>query len=262
MEDKAHLVKLGSKTARDGFKNEQYVINQFNSWKTSKLSQLWLQKMEYDLSNIEYVYAQKITGSYKADIQVSIKITIKLRELQDTQNIQVKLVSNPRGFNQIDKRWLSKYAELWNMPESVLTLFKYFTGELEPYKSGTRDKRRMFFDEFSNDEQKLILDFISQNKTLIVSDILKGRGKFAAEWMLVILKNGIDSKSILWALEPINVVLNIFGNGKVSITNRGSIYIGKITMQRKGGDNGRATANMLQFKINPALIVTDSFNSK
>ena len=26
----------------------------------------------------------------------------------------------------------------------------------------------------------------------------------------------------------------------------------KITMQRKGGDGGRITANMLQFKINPA----------
>jgi hypothetical protein len=29
-------------------------------------------------------------------------------------------------------------------------------------------------------------------------------------------------------------------------------------MQRKGGDNGRDTARMLQFKINPVLL----FNSK
>jgi hypothetical protein len=27
-------------------------------------------------------------------------------------------------------------------------------------------------------------------------------------------------------------------------------------MQRKGGDGGRATANMLQFKINPCEIIT------
>ena len=259
MKDNSHLVRLGSKTAKDGFKNEQYVIDEFNNWKNSELSRQWLLKMEYDLDQVEYVRAEKITGSYKADIQVAVRITIKLKSLEDIQNIQVKLVSNPKGFNQIDKRWLSKYAELWDMPDDVLTLFKHFTGELPPYKSNTRDKRRMFIDEFSEEERSQIIDFIITNKTLIVSDILKGRGKFAAEWMLVILKDGIDSSSILWALEPINVVLNTFGNGQVVATSRGSIYIGKITMQRKGGDNGRPSANMLQFKINPALLVSESF---
>jgi len=33
---------------------------------------------------------------------------------------------------------------------------------------------------------------------------------------------------------------------------RGNFRIGRITKQRKGGDGGRPTANMLQFKINPA----------
>ncbi|MCB0512553.1 MAG: hypothetical protein H6552_05360 [Chitinophagales bacterium] len=33
---------------------------------------------------------------------------------------------------------------------------------------------------------------------------------------------------------------------------QGNFKIGRITMQRKGGDNGRETAKMLQFKINPA----------
>jgi hypothetical protein len=42
-----------------------------------------------------------------------------------------------------------------------------------------------------------------------------------------------------------------FGDGEVEITPAGSLKIGRITMQRKGGDNGRESANMLQFKINP-----------
>jgi len=45
---------------------------------------------------------------------------------------------------------------------------------------------------------------------------------------------------------------NYFGNGEILITSRGNFKIGRITMQRKGGDGGRPTANMLQFKINPA----------
>jgi len=32
----------------------------------------------------------------------------------------------------------------------------------------------------------------------------------------------------------------------------GSLKIGRIAMQRKGGDDGRKTAQMVQFKINPA----------
>ena len=83
---------------------------------------------------------------------------------------------------------------------------------------------------------------------MIISDILKGRGKFSADWMLVILK--VDGKS-KWVLKSINEAMNIFGEGAVKITARGSLKIGKITMQRKGGDNGRDTAKMLQFKINP-----------
>ena len=35
------------------------------------------------------------------------------------------------------------------------------------------------------------------------------------------------------------------------------LEIGRITMQRKGGDAGRATAKMLQFKINPVQLFKD-----
>ena len=51
-----------------------------------------------------------------------------------------------------------------------------------------------------------------------------------------------------------NYCLNFFGNGTVEITNQGNFRIGKITMQRKGGDGGRDSAKDLQFKINPAKL--------
>lgn len=52
-------------------------------------------------------------------------------------------------------------------------------------------------------------------------------------------------------MKPINVVINHYSEGNVEITNRGNLKIGRITMQRKGGDVGRETANMLQFKVDP-----------
>lgn len=48
--------------------------------------------------------------------------------------------------------------------------------------------------------------------------------------------------------------MNFFGSGDIEITKRGSIKIGRITLQRKGGDGGRDTANMLQFKIDPSKL--------
>ena len=59
-------------------------------------------------------------------------------------------------------------------------------------------------------------------------------------------------KNARWILKPINFCMNYFGNGNIEITKRGNFKIGRITMQRKGGDSGRQTAKMLQFKINPA----------
>lgn len=203
--------------------------------------------MQYNLADIDYVKARVISG-YKADINLIIQI--KLKKVVDVENIQIKLVSNYKGYNQIDKRWVAHYKEMWNMPDNVYKLFEYFTGELKPYKAGTRDKRRMFVTEFTDDEQKILLIWINNNKLLIVTDILIGRGEFAAEWMLVPKKVNDDAR---WVLKNINEVIQYyFDDGEVKLSPRGSIKIGKITLQRKGGDGGRKTANMLQFKINPA----------
>jgi DNA-cytosine methyltransferase len=244
--------KLGSKTAKDGFKNEYFVVSCFNDWKNNHYAQKWLDVMGYHLEEIETVEAHKIDGSYKSDVQVEIRVLIKLKHLTDIQNLQVKLVSNKSGFNQIDKRWVETYQELWNMSNNVVRILKYFTGELEPYKKNTKDSRRMFVDELSQQDQETLFGFLKDNQTLIINDILKGRGKFSAEWMLVIIK---DKYPMKWALKSINEVLNFFGNGEIKISPRGSINIGRITMQRKGGDNGRPSANMLQFKIDPTKLL-------
>lgn len=236
----------GSQTAKNGFLNEDDIVEKFNHWTIDENARQWLLIMGYHLSEIEYVKAIKLSG-FKTDVQV--QITIKLKEAIDAQNLQVKLVSNLKGFNQIDKRWINKYTEMWDIPIQVVEILKRYTGELKPNIPCPRDKRRMFATEFTEEERNSIVDWLAQNKSLIVSDILKGRGQFASEWMLVAQKLKHNS---LWVLKPINFCLNHFGNGDIEITKQGNFKIGRITMQRKGGDGGRETAKMLQFKINPA----------
>lgn len=242
--DKQQL--LGSQTAKKGFKNEKDIAQKFNNWRNDEDARLWLRIMEYNLDDIESVKAVVLSG-YKTDVQV--QITIKLKEAIDIENLQVKLVSNLKGFNQIDKRWVDKYVEMWDIPNEITALLKQYTGEILPIIDKPKDERRTFANEFSDKNQALILKWLKQNQALIISDILKGRGKFAAEWMLVAQKVADEAR---WILKPMNFCLNFFGNGEVEITKRGNFKIGRITMQRKGGDNGRKTAQMLQFKINPA----------
>ncbi len=243
--DTKDLILLGSKTAKAGFSNEDDIVEKFNNWVEDEDAKEWLSIMGYKLEEIEKILAIKIHG-FKTDVQVQISIFLK--EAISAENISIKLVSNPQGFNQIDKRKVEKYIEMWTLPESIATGLKYFTGELAPNKTDVRDSRRMFLDELNEDVRNDILDFFTENKFLIVSDIIKGRGKLSAGWMMVALKIDETTK---WTLKSINHALNLFGNGDVTITKQGNLRIGKITMQRKGGDGGRESAKMLQFKINP-----------
>ncbi len=237
---------LGSQTAKNGFLNEGDIVKKFNNWQKDEEAQKWLVIMQYKLTDIEYVTAVKLSG-FKTDVQA--QVTIKLKEAIDVQNLQVKLVSNPKGgFNQIDKRWVDKYVEMWDIPVEIISILKRHTGEIEPTISNPKDERRMYINEFTEKEQTVLLKWFNQNKSFIVSDILKGRGQFAAEWMLVAQKTKENSR---WILKPMNFCLNYFGNGEIYITKYGNLRIGNIGMQRKGGDGGRKTANMLQFKIDP-----------
>lgn len=255
MEDKK---LFGSETAKGGFRNEDEVLEKFNNWKKDKIAQEWLIAMEYNISEIEYVKAIKIGGNYKTDVQV--QVTIKLKKAIDCENLSVKLASNSQGFNQIDKREIEKYVEMWNMPSDVEGILKLFTGKTKPVdNSNLNDSRRILLNEMPIEDQEKITNFFSKNKILIISDILKGRDKFSADWMLVILKKSKDSYE--WALKDINQVMNLFGQGEVRITNQGSLKIGQIGMQRKGGDAGRESAKRLQFKINPCLLFDKEKNA-
>lgn len=238
-------VQLGSKTAKDGFRNEDEIRDKFNNWQTDPDAQAWLAAMNCELTNIVNVTASKPHGE-KADVE----ITIRTKSGERVERISIKLVSSPNGFNQIDKRWLSAYAEMWKMPPEVVEALKLYVGETPPHES-SRDRKRMYLDELDPDAQKAVVDFFTANKDEIVSDLLAGDGVHAAGWVMVTFKATDKPR---WLIRSSADTIRFFGNGKVDITKAGNLKIGRITMQRKGGDNGRDTANMLQFKINPAQL--------
>ena len=156
--------KKGSQTAKDGFQNEKDIVTKFNNWEKDKDAQDWLKIMEYSLTEIEYVKAIVLSG-YKTDVQV--QVTIKLKKAIDVENLQVKLVSHPKGFNQIDKRWIDKYVEMWSIPDNIVKILKKYTGELKPTIKNPKDQRRTFMNEFNKKNQHVLLDWLNKNKSLM-----------------------------------------------------------------------------------------------
>jgi hypothetical protein len=263
-QSKTHTPEFGSSIAKAGFRNEQDVVNEFNNWKASEQAQQCLKIMGYHLDEITLVEAFLIReiikqseslekGNPKSDMQ--IQVTIHLKNIPDPQNVSVKLVSSKSGFNQIDKRWVEKYIDLWNIPKSVVKTLKQFTGEIKPSstKKDLSDRRRVFLNEMTKQKQAEIISFFEENKVMIVADILKGRGAFSAQWMLVV--QNLEGEKSKWVFKSINEVINHYSKSEVKISPKGSLNIGRLTMQRKGGDGGRSTANMLQFKFNPLELV-------
>lgn len=238
-------VEQGSQTARAGFRNEDEIRDKFNNWRTDEDARQWLAAMGYEIARVENVAAAKPHGE-KADVEVRVKVN----GIEKTEGISIKLVSSPNGFNQIDKRWLATYAKMWKMPPEVTSALKYFVGEVPPLKAG-RDAKRMYLNEFDPAAQKAVVDFFTAKKDEIVSDLFAGDGVHAAGWVMVALKSADQPR---WVIRSSADTIKFFSEGRVEITRTGNLKIGRVTMQRKGGDGGRETAKQLQFKINPVQL--------
>ncbi|MGH9821102.1 MAG: type II restriction endonuclease [Pyrinomonadaceae bacterium] len=241
--------ELGSETAKNGFRNEDEICDKFNAWKTDEDAIGWLAAMNYKLAQIESVTATKPHGE-KADVEVRIKT----RKGESTEGISIKLVSSPNGFNQIDKRWLSHYVKMWGIPSDVESSLKLFLGETPPDRP-SRDAKRMYLNELDPARRNAVVEFFSNNRPKIAHDLFAGDGSHAAGWIMVALKSADKPR---WVLRTADETIKFFSEGKVEITSHGNLKMGRITMQRKGGDGGRETAKMLQFKINPVEL----FNAK
>jgi len=269
--------ELGSKTAKGGFANEKAICRKFNAWKKDKEAQEWLKIMGYDIKKLDSVKAIQVpTRIKKTDLSkfevkeeeyeqfvrfkkadAQIRIIIKIGNILKIENLSLKKANSDADYNQIDKRTVADYQEMWKFDDEIAFWLKLFTGELNPKnysrKTGIkkfRDKRRLFLSEMPETIQKEIIEFFKRNQIIIISDIIKGRGGLSANWMLVTRLNR-EIKTTTWTLIDINVVMNFLGSGDICISPKGSLYIGKITMQRKGGT---PDPTKLQFKIKPCQL--------
>lgn len=237
-----------------GFDNESQIISSFNAMSDEAI--IWLRHMGHDPNEISRVHAFKAAPRVKPDVICEIFDLDGV--LVSTEKLSAKKASAKRGFNQIDRGdVLKRYKTLWpEMPDLTAEGLRLFTGNLLP-TGLTRNPKRMFFDELSSNHQIAIVDFFSSQKLRIVRDLLAGRQPEMAGWFL-----GRDVSREKWTLLPISEAIDFYSAGPVVPTSRGSIQIGNLTVQRKGGDKGAPSATNLQFKFDPNLIGRNLGNNK
>ena len=275
----AYDFNFGSKTAKGGFASEREVVKKFKNWKNDKEAQEWLRIMGYPLEKIQDLKVFHIPTKLnkekkvffglekdediefkKADVQV--RLLIKIDNIYKVENISIKKISSG-DYNQVDKRKVDNYKKIWGFDDDIAISLKLFTGEILPCDFDNydgfvnipcdklRDKRRIFLNELKEDKLEKIIKFFNCNKHLIVADVLRGRGALSANWLMVLKYNKKEDITD-WALVEINIVVNIYCKGEVSLTKEGSLKIGQVVMQRKGGT---PDPDKLQFKIKPSLLL-------
>jgi hypothetical protein len=203
---------------------------------------------KYGVTETEY---EKFVKFKKADVQ--IKLIIQIGEILKIENLSLKKANSNADFNQIDKRTVSNYQEMWGFDDEMALWLKLFSGEflVKNYpdllkNQVLRESNRIFMDEMPKNIQDKIVNFFDKNRIIVLGDTLRGRGGLSADWVLVTKQNQDDTTT--WILKDINTVLNFYGSGQVKISPRGSLSIGKIFLQRKGGT---PDPTKLQFKFKP-----------
>ena len=172
-----------AKAALGGFRNEDWVVAEFNNWHCGYWARDWLQTMGHDPDKIEHLCAQttrKMGYMNKADVLVLVEDQVEW--------VSVKKFT--ASFNQIDKRWTDRYAKEWKMPQNVVEVFKKYCGE-EEYRpidlhDQTADSRRYKMNEMSEEERRIALEFLTENQKKIAKSVISGSGKASAKWMLIV----------------------------------------------------------------------------
>jgi hypothetical protein len=271
---------FGSQAAKGGFANEEKICEKFMDWKRDNEAKKWLMIMGYEIDKIDTLEALQIPvritrdhlavygldeSEYenlkfkKADIQVQIRLFISFNGTLRVENLSLKKANEGADYNQVDKRSVDSYQEMWKFNNQIAEVLKIFSGENPPLSYCQylkpniilRDKRRAFFDEIKIEYVEEVVAFFEKNRMLVVADVLKGRGGLSADWILV-TKYDPRNDTTLWILKDINVAMNFFGGGDIHLSPNGSLSIGRITMQRKGGT---PDPTKLQFKIKPSQLI-------
>jgi hypothetical protein len=262
----------GSEAARGGFRNEGALANAING-RTALGIQL-IEAMAIDSSSS--VRASQVASRLSAS---SLGALLGIRSVSpevlraSTQHQKADLLLHVAGgrrvtaslkkanagsdFNQVDRRPVNLYQRFWEFSDEVALSLKLFTGDLSPaefaeHSQGLRlsvDHQRIAFPDLTDVHQAAVLDFFKANKQKVVSDIVRGKGPLAADFMIVTQQDGSITRIHVSRMSD---VVDYLCEPPVRVGPRTTFCVGHLTAQRKGGTPDPTS---LQFKVKPSILL-------
>lgn len=245
------LISAQSAAAHRGLKAETELINSINNQSDECA---WIVEECCETSGYGNFGARKPSNKEKPDVVLFDK---KNEELS-TKGISIKTYKPKVSFGQANRGTVETYVKDLGIPKNVAETLLAFT-----HKTQTGD--RVMLNQNSKSSQTELLEFFTQFQKQIISHILRGKDLSAlkADWLLFheatdeSWKMNVGDKRF-WKLYPMEEIIECSLRKKPTINENGNLILGiGLTMQRKGGDGGKNSANDLQFKIDPVEIISE-----
>jgi len=262
----------GSEAARGGFRNELVIEKAIND--RTPLGTQILEAMAVDASSSVQAsqVPTRLSASSFGDLLGISAVTPEVLKAA-TQHQKADLLLNIAGnrrvtaslkkanrgsdFNQVDRRPVNVYQRFWEFSDDVALSLKLFTGDLDhgeftKHSQGLRISKthqRVAFPDLSNVQQTDVLDFFDKNKQKIISDVVRGKGPLAADFMIVTQRDGSITRIHVSRMSD---VVDYLCAPPVSVGPRTTFCVGHLTAQRKGGTPDPTS---LQFKIKPSILL-------
>ena len=193
-----------------------------------------------------YSYA-RTSARHRAGIEKPDVVLCDNEEDKDYGFISLKCCKDfNTAFNQIKRCSLEGFRMEFGVPEEEIAILSKYT----------RGKKKLLHGNYSPMELDLLLKFLNANRRPLLSSAFTGKNKqLKANWLLLHQWTPPDwrkniAKKSESQLISMQRIMALFDGIEVSYTKRGTITFGAgVTLQRKGGDNGKDSANDLQFKL-------------
>lgn len=259
---------MASKAAKRGIKAEERLINAIN--RMDELGEKLIKTIE-DFLSLKFTSYSARKGPPRA--KTDIVISFDKRSIL----ISVKEFDVKADYNHVERHYVEYYVQKWSMPRDVYVGLKQFVGEVdesenpisinmlevEAERLGTTPgklskKRRTFINKMDQQTRNAIIEFFKSNKEKVLKDVFINDENI--EFFIVVKREG--GRACYYIL-PTKDALDVYGDGDVATTPRGSLRMGRVVIQRKGGDHRTArgwvdrAASQLQFKIRPSECIRD-----
>ena len=231
------LSYTNSQTAKNGYKEEELVCKDLNN----KLIKEAFTPMLGD----NYNECNRITGNHKCDIQSDNKIL----------KGQVKKYKKGQ-FQQLDKHWISclinNIPELNEVSQILKDLFEFPLLPNGTHVDKSKHIKKLCTSNYSQKILDNLLVLLNKFKRQILEYAFYGLSlEIQPEYLFgVEYENTKRNKIVVFKIEDVIKYLEKL-NFKIS-PRKTAILLGDnstISLQRKGGDNGKKSSNQLQIKI-------------